>query len=299
MNKKTDTINMLLDVDNYYGEHEGRLTPWLVYLTTVATPILLYVYFGFPFPAWIFFPLVFLFAVRMGLIIIGHERDRLAHFRKQIYDVYSSIYELLNIRTVHDDGCVEYVNGRVGYMLVAVNGTVLDDVLRSQIVGEFLTLLCGEHDVDVVIQNITETKALENRYKGVKLFSGADAAQDFVDIIDHNRKLVYSSSLLTRIIFFVKGNKSEWAEIKKDLEITKMSQQAKAFKEVHIAEKDEVVEILGRDVNGTLDIDAMLQRKYATGEYFGSKVVGYDKAEDDARNKPTPQVLQFMQQAEE
>jgi hypothetical protein len=288
-------INMLLDVDNYYGEHEGRLTPWLIYLTVAAAPVLIYVYFGFPFPAQIFFPLALLFAIRMALIILGREKERLAHFRKQLYDIYSSVYELLSIKTVHDDGCLEYVNGKVGYMLVAANGTVLDDVQRSKMVIEFLTVLGAEHDMDVVIQNITETKALENRYKGIKLFSSAEAAQDFVDIIDHNRKLVCSSSLLTRIIFFSKGNKSDWKEIKRNLELAVFSPQAKAFKEVHIAGKEEVVEILGRDMNGTVDIDAMLQKKYETGEYFGSKVIGYDKEAEEKRVPQVPQTLGFMQ----
>jgi hypothetical protein len=295
MSKKQETINMLLDVDNYYGEHEGRLAPVLIFLSVAATPVLLYAYLSFPISAKIFFPIYGVFVIRMALIIIGRERERLVHFKKQLYDVYSSIYELLNIKTIHDDGCVEYVNGKVGYMLVVVNGTVLDDIQRSQMVMEFLTLLGSDYDMDVLVQNITETKALENRYKGVKLFSSPEAAQDFVDIIDHNRKIVYASSLLTRTIFFVKGAKSQWKDIKKNLDMAKFSQQAKAFKEVHIADKDEVVEILSRDVNGTVDLDVMLQKKYATGEYFGSHVVGYDKDKDEKQKAAPPQTLQFIQ----
>jgi hypothetical protein len=184
-------------------------------------------------------------------------------------------------------------------MLVVANGTVLDDVQRSQAAMEFLSVLGAEHDMDVVVQNITETKALEDRYKGVKLFSSAEAAQDFVDIIDHNRKLVCSASLLTRIIFFVKGNRGDWKDIRKNLELAAFSPQAKAFKEVGIAGRDEVVDILGRDINGTLDLDAMLQRKYTTGEYFGSKVTGYDSGGEGRPTTPRLTAMQFMQQDKE
>ena len=48
-------------------------------------------------------------------------------------------------------------------------------------------------------------KSLEDRYNNVKLFVDSDAAKDFIDIIDHNRKVVYSQSRLTRIVFVVKG----------------------------------------------------------------------------------------------
>ena len=112
-------VSMLLDIDNFYGEHEGRLGPTLKFLLIGGAPILLWVYTGFIVPAFLFFPFWVVWLIRVGLITLGRERDRLVQFRKQINDEYASIYELLNIKTIHQDGCIEYVNGMVAYAVVA------------------------------------------------------------------------------------------------------------------------------------------------------------------------------------
>ena len=119
-------VSMLLDIDNFYGEHEGRLGPTLKFLLIGGAPLLLWVYTGFLIPAFLFFPLWVVWLVRVGLITLGREKDRLVQFRKQINDDYASIYELLHIKTIHPDGCIEYVNGMVAYAVIAVNGTTYD-----------------------------------------------------------------------------------------------------------------------------------------------------------------------------
>jgi len=40
-------VSMLLDIDNFYGEHEGRLGPTLKFLLIGGAPLLLWVYTGF------------------------------------------------------------------------------------------------------------------------------------------------------------------------------------------------------------------------------------------------------------
>ena len=49
-------VSMLLDIDNFYGEHEGRLGPTLKFLLIGGAPLLLWVYTGFLIPAFLFFP---------------------------------------------------------------------------------------------------------------------------------------------------------------------------------------------------------------------------------------------------
>lgn len=57
-------VSMLLDIDNFYGEHEGRLGPTLKFLLIGGAPLLLWVYTGFLVPAFLFFPLWVVWLVR-------------------------------------------------------------------------------------------------------------------------------------------------------------------------------------------------------------------------------------------
>ena len=68
---------MLMNVDNYFGEHTGRLAPMLLFLLVSAAPFLLYT-----FTISVFVPLkwMLLFEVfwtaRMGLLILGKENAK-------------------------------------------------------------------------------------------------------------------------------------------------------------------------------------------------------------------------------
>ena len=113
----------------------------------------------------------------------------------------------------------------------------------------------------------------------------SDAAKDFIDIIDHNRKVVYSQSRLTRIVFAVKGRKSYWTDIRDNCKMAIYSGPAKAFKEVKIGLREDIQEVLNTDIRGVVDLDSLLQKKYATHQYFGSKVLYFD--EKPAEEKET------------
>lgn len=283
-NTEDRKVTMLLDVDNFYGETEGRLGPLIKFLLIGVGPALLWAYFGFHIPHWLFVPLWIIWVIRIAMITLGREKERLKQFRKTIHDDYASIYELLNIKTIHPDGCIEYTNGQVAYAVVASNGTTYDSLQRSKGIRDFLSLLGSDYDLDVYIQNITELQSLETRYNNVKLFTGEAAAKDFIDIIDHNRKVVYSQSLLTRIVFVTKGRKGYWTDIRDNCKQACYSSAARAFKDVHIAERAEIQDILNTDIRGVVDLDSLLQRKYATHEYFGSRVLyfGEEKVDESA-----------------
>lgn len=289
-----EKVSMLLDIDNFYGEHEGRLAPTIKFLVIGAAPLLLWVYTGFVVPSWLFWPLFVIWVVRVGLITLGREKERLEQFRKTIYDDYASIYELLRLKTIHPDGCMEYVDGKVAYAVQAVNGTTYDSLARSQQIRDFLSLFGDDYDVDVYIQNITDLRSLEERYNNVKFFVDPEAARDFIDIIDHNRNVVYSQSRLTRTVFVVKGRKNDWTEIRDNCKMAIYSAAAKAFKEVRICDRDDIQRVLNDDIRGVVDLDDLLQRKYATHQYYDSKVVYFDEAPDNEKHEDHEEERGFM-----
>lgn len=288
MNQDEDRkVAMLLDIDTFYGESEGRLGPWVKMLCIGLLPIFLWAWFSLPIPWFILWPFEVIWFIRVAMITIGREKQRLAQFRKQLNDDYSSISELLRIKAIHQDGCVEYTNGRIAYFLVAANGTFYDPLARSKTVREFFGQLGGDFDIDIYIQNVTELKSLEQRYNNVKLFVDSEAAKDFIDIIDHNRGVVYSESRLTRVVFAVKSYKSNWTAVRDSCKQACYSAASRAFKDVHIATAEEVQELVDTDVRGYVDINGVLQQKYATHQYHGSRVLFFGEEpviEEDPRN---------------
>lgn len=294
MKPDDNKVIMLLDIDNFYGQHEGRLGPMIKFICIGVGPALLWAYYGFPIPAFLFLPLWIIWLIRSALIILGREKERLDQFRKIMNDDFASIYELLNIKTVHADGCIEYVSGACSYAVVATNGTTYDPIQRSKQIRDFLTLLGSDFDIDVYVQNITDVKSLEDRYSNVKLFTDEEAAKDFIDIIDHNRSVVSSRSLLTRTIFVVKGRRNNWTEIRDNCKMAIYSASARAFKDVHVAQRAEIQDILNTDIRGVVDLDALLQQKYATHQYHGSRVLYFGEEEEHIQEDPIKEERGFM-----
>lgn len=272
-------VAMLLDIDHFYGESEGRLGPIIIFLCIGLAPVLLYLYFGLYYfvPLWLFIQFNIIWFIRWAMIIPGDEKTRLANFKKQLNDVYAAMYELLRIRMIHPDGCIEYLNGEVAYMVVTYNATSSDDVKRSMQIRKFQSIMLDDRSYDINVQNITTMDALENRYEKVQFFTDAEVAQDFIDIIDHNINIVQTSSLLTRTIYYIKGRRSDWKIMSESIDAAINSNHAKVFKSVYkVTSKDEIEKILSRDVYGVVRFDDMIMKKYCTKEYHKSHVICYD-----------------------
>lgn len=284
MEEEDKLVTMLLNIDSFYGESDSRLGPTVKMLCIGLAPALLWIWTGFPLPTWLFVPIQVIWFIRVAMMTVGREKQRLNQFRKQLHDDYSAASELLNIKTIHPDGCVEYTNGRVCYIMVAANGTSYNALSRSKTLRDFMSLLGKDFDIDFYIQNVTEMKSLEERYNDVKLFVDQDAAKDFIDIIDHNRKVVYGESRLTRICIVVAGRKEYWTDIRDNCKMACMSSAARAFKNVHMASREEIGEILNTDIRGYIDTEKILQQKYATHKYYGSKVLYYGDAPENVED---------------
>ena len=93
---KVPTIGMLVDIEHVYGQHEGRLTPWLLTLCIGGAPVLMYIYFSLfeVIPIWLFAPIELFIVLRAVMIIIGRERYRLQIFKRQLYEQYSAAADM-------------------------------------------------------------------------------------------------------------------------------------------------------------------------------------------------------------
>lgn len=281
--KKKETIGMLLDIEHLYGEHESRLGPILISLCLAGAPILVYVGFGlFAYiPIWLFVPIEIYVIIRVLLKVQGRESYRMRIFKRQLYDEYSSTSQYVNVKTIHDSGCIEFVNGNIMFLVCCFNGTCEDEVRRSIEVRKLLMGLLSDYVFDVYIHNINLSPELRNYYKKVNRFDKNDSARNFIKIIDYTLSLTENTSLVQCTIFAVRGKLSDWKDIQHQITIACKSKTAKCYKTIYpVTDPQEITDILNRDIDSTVQISELLRSKYATDDFGSSRVLAYDLADD-------------------
>lgn len=276
-------IAMLLDTEHLYGEHEGRLAPVLTTLLVAAIPILLYMYFGIfeIIPVWLFAPIEVIVIVRAIMIIPGREGYRLENYRKRMDDKYTSSAALMNIGTVYENGLVEYINGKVWFAVKCYNGTCEDSLERTKLLRKFIVSLVGDFDFDTYILNDGSTGLLRRYYSKIKRFGKNTASMNFTKIIDWLCKLTRNKSMVQCTVIVIRGTKSDWKQMKIQIDGAIHSQMSKAFKTVKlISNRNELAELIDMDMDTNVNISDLLRAKHMTGEYYNSKVIAYDPTEE-------------------
>lgn len=281
--KEKPTIGMLLDIDHLYGEHEGRLAPWIWALALPGIPLLFYVYLGAfeVIPVWLFAPFCVFLLIRGIMLFPGRESYRMEVFRRQLHDEYTSTATLMNIKTIHPDGCIEYINGRIMYIVCCFNGTTDDEVARSVQLRKLLDSMFGDYEVDTYIHNLTDSPALRDYYNNVSAFEHNISAKNFISMIDHTLTITEDTSVVQCTIYCIKGTRSDWKQIKSQIDIAVGSRSARCYKNIYrVEEPDAINAILNRNIDSVINITELLRRKYATQNYDTSKVLAYDLPDD-------------------
>ena len=280
MNKKEKpTIAMLLDTEHLYGISESRMGPLVTSLLIGGAPILLYVYFGLfmYIPVWLFIIFEVLFAIRVIMKIQGREGYRMQMFKRTLYDQYSEAASIMNIKTIHPDGCIEFNNGTILYLVASFNGTCEDEIARSIELRKFLTSMLGDYVADIYIQNVVMSDELRKYYDKVSKFGRNESAKNFIKIIDYTLSLTEDTSLVQCTIYALRGRRSDWKEMQHQLNTACKSITAKVYKTVYrVSDPDEINYILNTDIGTVISIGELLRNKYMTKDYGTSKVLAYD-----------------------
>jgi len=294
--KDQEKINHLLDINNYYGDHEGSLGPIIKMICVLVIPIAVYyLKLCYIIPGWAFYPLYVIFAIRMALIILGHEKARLKTFKRALYDEYTSLSDMMRIDTIHEDGCVEYVNGQIAYFVITENATTVHSVQRSRAMVKFLDRLTNENvTVDVYSYDLDITDTIYHKYEGANRFKDVDVARDYTGILDYNIGYTDASSVASQTIFVVRGSKEDYGFIKADLKSAINSDATKMFKDCYIADQDMALSIIEMDTGTSIDLDLIKRNKYSTETKYETKLVGYDIVEKENETVIVTDSLGFM-----
>lgn len=280
--KKIKTINHLLNIDTLTGGHDGRVTPLLIFAAAVLVPALfLWTIFinlrdllggNGKLAATIIIVGYLLYIIRVALLTFGNEKARKARYKKQLYSVYEQPGEYVKIKNIyHEDGCIEFFDGSIAYIVVALNGN-METFSKFTKIQKFLEVM-EYYSFDVLVQNTASGASLDPFYTKIKNFKDREAAQDFLAILDYNKQYITNKSQIVRIAYVFYGKPYERIKLHDAL---KDSLPDTAYFDVHIASREEALDVLIHDMQLYFDIDDLIMNRYSTGTYYTSRVIAFD-----------------------
>lgn len=285
--EEKEKINVLLNIDNFTGEHSGRMAPMMIFLGVSAAPFLLYLVVSFIVPLWLFAIPWTLWIIRWALYILGKEPQRLKVYRDSKNNVYSSAYKLVRVSHKHNDGMFEYANGRVAYIISACPKDYLNDNQFTADLTEFLTQFDG-FEFDVYLHNIVDEIKLEDNFNQLTVYSkDKRIISERIEVLTMQDEYCRNNSCAYRFNFVVKASKYSWKKLREKVNSIVESDYAKMFNECYICNKEQVDEVMSRDLRIWLNLQKMLTKKYQTEQYYDSKVLFYgDDIPEEYREEP-------------
>lgn len=278
---KVKYINHLLNVDKFNGYHEGRIGPVIYLLVALFIPAFflpsLYVFLGnilmSPLAAIIIIGVSFVaYAIRMALILIGREKERVARYRKRLYSRYDQLGEYVRIKNIYaSDGCIEYFDGNIAFMVIGYNGNA-DTFLKFKRLQKFFEIL-DYYSHTTLVQNTANGSSLDVFYQRINAFKDREVASDYLAILDHNKQYITNKSMIVRTAFIVYAKRYERQKLH-DLLMDALP--VKAYFHVGLATREEVLDVLSHQDQLPIDLDNLIVSRFATGQYYTSRVISFD-----------------------
>lgn len=295
--RNKEKINMLMNINNYFGEHQGRLAPILMFLLATAAPFLLYTVTISRFVK-LRYMLIFevFWAIRMALFFLGHENQKLAQYKKDAgYDigneekednnVYESANDLVRVSNVSDDGLIEYVDGRIAYIVSGYLMSYMDDVPCTQDFEVFIRQFRG-YDYDIFCQMVADEYRLQDSLEKMRVYKDRDVMYERMQFYQCQDEFCKKNTKLYRICIVIKASKYDWKILRDKLRALVASEYANVFFSVELCDKRGVNDVMSRDICANIDLYKMLVEKYKNDEFYESEVLFYgDEVPDEYKPK--------------
>lgn len=276
--KGKENINTLLNIDSVFGEYEGHVLPIIITIGLAAVPLLIWLFLlqGTFIKFWWVAIADVLWTGRWALIILGKEKEKMKFYDQQRADAYKSADELVHITYIHDDGLIEYDNGRVAYIISGYPKGYLTDDKLSVDMEHFMDEL-DNWDWDMYFHNTVDELLCENGLPNLARYTDKEVIQERIDFYAYQDEWSRTHTGLYRISFLVSAGKYNWKRLNAHLTELVTSEVALMFNEITILNHDGVTDMLNRDICGFADVNKMLTAKYDNDNFYASRVMWYDE----------------------
>ena len=296
-------INVLFNIDHYRGDHKGRLGPMLLCVIICVAPFVLYTFLLSTFvPLWVIIVFEVVWSTRVSLYILGNEQQKLAIYlgrqkaarederfgiySRELNKSYDSISRIVKLTNCTEDGLCEYMNGNVAYMLVGYINTYADNDVFSVDMEDFLADLGRDFTYDIYMHNVYGENMLQNDLSALTNYTDNDFVVERRKMLCLQDDVANKKTLLYRYVFLVKARRPDWKLLREHVNNIVNVYNAKLFNSLKVANRQEVSDILSRDITSYVDLQQMLEDKYIVENYNGAKVLFYgDSIPDEYKDK--------------
>ena len=275
--KNKENMNTLLNIDSVFGEYEGHVLPVIITIALAGVPLLAWLFLlqGTPIKFWWIVVFDVLWSIRWALIILGKEKEKMLFYDQQRADEYKSADELIHINHIHEDGLIEYDNGKVVYLISGyLKGYLTDDKLSVDM-ENFMNEL-DNWDWDMYLHNTVDEVLCENNLPKLVKYTDQEVIKERISFYAHQDEWARTHTALYRITFAVSANKYNWKKLKAHMVELTSSELALMFNENNILNYDQVGDVIDREICGFGDIIKKLTSKYDNDKFYASKVMWYD-----------------------
>ena len=283
---KKPHINTLLNVDNIFGTYENRVAPFILTILLGSIPLFVWLFFlqGTPIKLWMAIILTLLLTGRFALIFIGKESEKLKSYSARRNDAYLESKDLINVTDIID-GLIIYTSGRVSYIVYGYLKGYLDDDVLSIDLERFMDEL-DAFDWDMNLYNITDELLCTGNLPNLRRYKDKETILQRIAFYKYQDDWVSKNTEMYEIVFIVKARKYNWKQLRSKLIDLVDSDVAKCFNEIYIADTQDVIDIMSRDIETYVDLNEMLLNKMSNEEISGARVLFYDdedlvKAKED------------------
>lgn len=283
---KKPHINTLLNVDNIFGTYENRVAPFILTILLGSIPLFVWLFFlqGTPIKLWMAIILTLLLTGRFALIFIGKESEKLKSYSARRNDAYLESKDLINVTDIID-GLIMYTSGRVSYIVYGYLKGYLDDDVLSVDLERFMDEL-DAFDWDMNLYNITDELLCTGNLPNLRRYKDKETILQRIAFYKYQDDWVSKNTEMYEIVFIVKARKYNWKQLRSKLIDLIDSDVAKCFNEIYIADTQDVIDIMSRDIETYVDLNEMLLNKMSNEEISGARVLFYDdedlvKAKED------------------
>lgn len=283
---KKPHINTLLNVDNIFGTYENRVAPFILTILLGSIPLFIWLFFlqGTPIKLWMAIILTLLLTGRFALIFIGKESEKLKSYSARRNDAYLESKDLINVTDIID-GLIMYTSGRVSYIVYGYLKGYLDDDVLSVDLERFMDEL-DAFDWDMNLYNITDELLCTGNLPNLRRYKDKETILQRIAFYKYQDDWVSKNTEMYELVFIVKARKYNWKQLRSKLIDLVDSDVAKCFNEIYIADTQDVIDIMSRDIETYVDLNEMLLNKMSNEEISGARVLFYDdedlvKAKED------------------
>lgn len=272
---KNGKINVLLNINNYFGEHGSRLTPVLIFLGVICIPPIIWLFF-LHFISWKFgLFLELLIVARAALFIFGHENEKLEVFMQAREDKYAAAEDIIRISNLYSDGMIEYSNGKIAYIISCFCMDYFNNDSFSIDMEEFLMKL-KDYQYDVCCHTMFDEYELSRDLQCMEVYMDKELMRERMEFYMAQDEYCNENTKLYRIDFVIKDSKYNRKLLKEYLDSIVMT-DTKLFKAIYVCNQEQVGDVLSRNLGTVIDIEQMLVTRYKNEDYRGSEVLYYDE----------------------